>query len=75
MAQMEQLSGALARRLISFRIDDELAAALDEDMALAEAEAIARDGELSPASYYRRLFRKALRVREVERKRQKSRKR
>ena len=62
----------LAKRLISFRIDDELAAELDRDMAHAKREAEARDSEFSEPIYLRMLLRKGLRSRERQRKVRKS---
>ena len=59
---------AVARRLISFRVDDELAARLDADMQHAREAAEAKGFEVSEAEYFRMLFRRALDLREVERK-------
>jgi len=61
-------SAAVARRLISFRVDDDLAARLDADLNRAR-ESAERDGfEVSESDYFRMLFRRALDLREEEAK-------
>jgi hypothetical protein len=67
-------SAAVARRLISFRVDDELADRVDADLEHARKSA-SRDGfEVSEADYFRMLFRRALDLREQDRKGQRGRK-
>jgi hypothetical protein len=67
-------SAAVARRLISFRVDDELADRIDADLERARKSA-SRDGfEVSEADYFRMLFRRALDLREQDRKGQRGRK-
>jgi hypothetical protein len=74
MAQTIQ-SAAVARKLISFRVDDDLAARLGADLKHARDLAGKSGFEVSEADYFRMLFRRALDIRAEERKRPKSRKR
>jgi hypothetical protein len=66
---MEQTfqSAAVARRLISFRVDDDLAVRLDQDLERAREDAAQQGFEVSEAEYFRMLFRRALDIREAER--------
>jgi hypothetical protein len=61
----------MASRLISFRVDDELAAALDADLKHMRLNTDLDGYEISEPEYFRMLFRKALDQRAAERKRRK----
>ncbi len=63
----------MASRLISFRVDDELADRLDAELEEMRQRADLDGYELSEPEYFRMLFRQALSDREAKRK--KSRKR
>jgi len=56
----------MASRLISFRVDDELASRLDADMAQMKRRADLDGYEVSEPEYFRMLFRQALADREAK---------
>ena len=68
MRQTIVQSPGMASRLISFRVDDELAARLDADMAQMKRRADLDGYEVSEPEYFRMLFRQALADREAKRK-------
>lgn len=59
-------SAAMASRLISFRVDDELAARLDADLERMKQGTELEGYEISEPEYFRMLFRRALDQRDSE---------
>ena len=58
----------MASRLISFRVDKELAARLDADLDRMRKRSELEGYEISEPEYFRMLFRRALDVRQAERR-------
>ena len=58
----------MASRLISFRVDKELAARLDADLERMRKQSELEGYEISEPEYFRMLFRRALDVRQAERR-------